>query len=429
MGQKTDSLSDNKQKSGWSIGAVPAIVYDTDIGFKYGGLINFFNYGDGTIYPKYKHSIYLEWSRTTKGSGINQILFDSEYLIPKIRTSGELSFLTEKGLDFYGYNGYKALYDKNFTDDSPNNKDNYLSRMFYKQERKMLRLRADFNGRLFHDNFKWIGGVVHYNIKLDTIDVHKLNDGKPEEDKLPFINGGLYGYYKTWKVIPEKEYYGGASTLLKAGVVYDSRDNEPNPMKGIWSDILILCDPGIWGKDALSYSRFSFTHRQYFTLIKDRLSLAYRLGYQGKLHNRTPSYMLPIIYYYGRNVDRDGLGGAKNIRGILRNRVVGHDLAYGNFELRWKFLRTILFNQNIYIAFSSFTDMGAVTREYKLNLDDVPPSERFFFPDKNEKLHQSIGAGIHFALNENFVVAFDYGVALKSEDGENGLYLNMNWLY
>ncbi|MGC9344956.1 MAG: hypothetical protein ACP5E3_19785, partial [Bacteroidales bacterium] len=71
-----------KTKSGWSFGAVPAIAYDSDIGFKYGGVVNFYDYGDGSIYPRYKHSIYLEWSRTTKGSGINQFTYDSKYLIP-----------------------------------------------------------------------------------------------------------------------------------------------------------------------------------------------------------------------------------------------------------------------------------------------------------------------------------------------------------
>ena len=61
-------------KTGWTFGALPAIAYDTDRGFKYGGLVNFFNYGNGSTYPDYLHSIYLEWSRTTKGSGINQLL-------------------------------------------------------------------------------------------------------------------------------------------------------------------------------------------------------------------------------------------------------------------------------------------------------------------------------------------------------------------
>lgn len=422
----------SKTKSGWSFGAVPVVAYDSDIGFKYGGLVNFYHYGDGSIYPDYKHSIYLEWSRTTKGSGINQITYDSKYLIPGVRVSGELSYLTERALDFYGFNGYKALYDKKYIDDSENNPE-YLSRQFYRQERNLLRIRADFSGRLKHDNLNWILGTVFYNVDLDTIDIDKLNKGQSDEDKLPPVNGGLFGYYKDWQVFPSNQYYGGQSMLLKAGIVFDTRDNEPNPMRGIWTELLVLMDPGILGGNSISYGKFALTHRQYFTLLPDQLSFAYRLAYQGKLYGNTPAFMLPFVFNAGRNSDKDGLGGAKTIRGVLRNRVVGEDFAYGNFELRWKFLRTVVFNQNIYLALSAFTDMGMVTREYPVNTsnvsDDGIVNGAEFFPTKNEGLHQSVGAGFRFALNENFIVAFDYGMALNKSDGDSGIYINLNWLF
>ena len=106
--KKSRSKDKEKIKKGWTFGALPAIAYESDIGFQYGGVVNFYNYGDGSTYPKYMHSIYLEWSRTTKGSGINQFTYDSEYLIPGIRVTAEASLLTEKALDFYGFNGYES---------------------------------------------------------------------------------------------------------------------------------------------------------------------------------------------------------------------------------------------------------------------------------------------------------------------------------
>lgn len=422
-----DTLSTGqKTKSGWSFGAIPVIAYETDIGLKYGGLVNFFHYGDGDIYPAYKHSIYLEWSRTTKGSGINQITYDSKYLIPGVRTSGELSYLTEQTLDFYGFNGYEVLYDHVYEDDSPEN-TLYESRVFYRQERKMLRVRADFSGRLKHDRVNWILGTVFYDIKLDTVDINKLNKGQSEEEKLRPVNGGLFGDYRDWGVLPAHEYDGGQSTLFKAGVVFDSRDNEPNPMRGMWTELLFVMDPGFIGSQSVAYGKYILTHRQYFTLLPNRLSFAYRLAYQGKLYGHTPSYMLPFLFNNGRYTDRDGLGGSKTIRGVLRNRVVGDDMAYGNFELRWKFYRGVVFNQNLYLALSGFTDMGMVTRGYEVNTINVTEPE--FFPDTKESLHQSVGAGFRFALNENFIIAVDYGKALDKRDGNTGLYINLNWLY
>ena len=104
----TSSKKEEKVKTGFNLGGVPVVAYDSDIGFKYGALLNLYWYGDGSRYPQYDHSLYVEWSRTTKGNGINQITYESDKLLPGIRSLFEASYLTEKALDFYGFNGYQA---------------------------------------------------------------------------------------------------------------------------------------------------------------------------------------------------------------------------------------------------------------------------------------------------------------------------------
>ncbi|MFW5721214.1 MAG: hypothetical protein ACOCWW_02380 [Bacteroidota bacterium] len=64
----TSKNKEEKIKDGWTFGAVPVVAYDSDLGFKYGGLVNFYNYGKPSTYPEYQQSIYVEISRTTKGS-------------------------------------------------------------------------------------------------------------------------------------------------------------------------------------------------------------------------------------------------------------------------------------------------------------------------------------------------------------------------
>ena len=87
---------------GWQLGGVlPAIAYDADKGFRYGALANIYDYGDPSVYPFYKHSIYAEWSHTTKGSDLKQLKYDSGYLIPGIRFTGLVRLETEKAMDFY----------------------------------------------------------------------------------------------------------------------------------------------------------------------------------------------------------------------------------------------------------------------------------------------------------------------------------------
>jgi outer membrane protein assembly factor BamA len=421
-----EAKAKEKMKKGWSFGALPVVAYDSDIGFKYGGLVNFYDYGDGTKYPKYDQSIYLEWSRTTKGSGINQLTYDTEKLIPGVRMLAEVSYLTEKALDFYGFNGYNAYYNSSFEDQ--NDLLNYKSRMFYRMDRNMLRLKADFIGQLPVEHLKWFGGIEFSHNVVDTVDINNLNEGKDKADLLPPINGGLFGDYVRWGLITHDQADGGNTTLFKLGAIYDTRDNEPNPMKGIWTEIQLLGAPGFLSDD-YGYTRLAITHRQYFTLAPKVLNFAYRVSYQAKLSGKMPFYMLPFVYNSTPQLTRDGLGGAKTMRGILRNRVVGEDFVYGNAELRWKFFRTVVLNQNFYIALAGFADAGMVTSKYELP-DVASPEARAWLANGNrEELHVGYGAGLHFALNDNFIVTVDYGLVADKRDGDSGLYIGLNFLY
>jgi outer membrane protein assembly factor BamA len=422
---QTDSLPSSKKtdkiKKGWNFGGVPVIAYDSDIGFKYGALVNIFHYGDGSQYPEYRHSLYFEWSRTTKGSGINQFTYDSKYLIPGIRVSAEASYLTEQALDFYGFNGFESYYDPAIDD-----KESSL-RMYYNMDRKLARFKADFQGPITGKKFRWLTGIEFNHAKMAAVDIDKLNKGKDSEDRL--TDTSLFINYINWGLIPEEQAYGGNTTLLKAGLVYDTRDIEANPMKGIWTELQLLFAPSFLGNDDLAYMRLALTHRQYFTLAPQVLNFAYRISYQAKLAGEMPYYMLPFVYNTAPSLTRDGLGGAKTIRGVMRNRVVGDDFIYGNLELRWKFLRTILFNQNIYLALSGFLDGGVVTQAYKLPEVTDPGALNYLGQGEKEKLHLGAGAGFHFVMNQNFVIAVDYGRALDPGDGESGLYIGLNFLY
>ncbi len=427
---KTEKKAD-KIKKGWNFGGLPVLAYDSDIGFKYGALINVFNYGDGTRYPKYDHSLYFEWSRTTKGSGINQFTYDSERLIPGVRISAEASLLTEQSLDFYGFNGYESYYNADYEDDK---NPNYISRMFYNQERKLTRVKADFQGKITGPKFRWFAGLEYNHAKMATVDIEKLNKGKDTEDQLPDTML-LFDKYVQWGIIPQDQADGGNTTLLKLGLVYDTRDIEANPMKGMWTEAQILMAPSFLGNGDLSYSRLAITHRQYFTLAPKVLSLACRLSYQAKLTGKMPYYMLPFVYNTAPSLTRDGLGGAKTIRGVLRNRVAGDDFVYGNIEMRWKFLRTMVGKQNIYLALSGFFDAGMVTAKYSFDMSGVPTTgpdaelAKKLVNSADESLHMGAGGGIHIVMNQNFIVAVDYGRALDKGDGISGLYIGLNFLY
>lgn len=432
--QEADSTSSKKEekvKSGFNIGGLPVVAYNSDIGFKYGALLNLYWYGDGSRYPQYDHSLYLEWSRTTKGNGINQVTYETDKLIPGIRSLFEFSYLTEKALDFYGFNGYQAVYDLDFEQEGV---DQYgdANRLFYRHSRKLLRIKADLQGEIIGQKFRWLGGIAYYGSSIDSVDISGLNEGK-DEDLLSY--NSIYGSYVDWGLIKGDQAKGGNHTILKGGLVYDTRDNEPNPFTGIWSEMQLHYAPAFLSNTDYGYARIILTHRQYFTLIPEWMNFAYRLSYQGKIAGEMPFYMMPFMFQTTPKLTRDGVGGAKTVRGVKRNRIVGDGFAFGNLEFRGKVLRTSLFKQNFYISLSAFLDGGLVTQKYKFDTSGMPDVLPDDFPDQvldldaKETVHIGYGGGIHFALNQNFIVTVDYGFAVKKEDGSSGLYINLNYLF
>jgi hypothetical protein len=168
-----DSLKTDKIKTGWNFGGLPIIAYNTDNGLQYGILGSLFNYGNGSNYPNYNYAIRAEWSRTTKGCKTNQVFFDSKHLLPyNLRFSADISLISYTMQQFYGLNGYNAIYDKDL--ETPGN-TYYLSRAYYRYERIAQRAFFDFQGKTPQPNTRWVFGIGYSNIEINPVNIDKLN--------------------------------------------------------------------------------------------------------------------------------------------------------------------------------------------------------------------------------------------------------------
>lgn len=417
------SLAEEKTKTGYNIGGLPAVSYNSDEGFQYGAILNLFNYGDGSRFPAYNFSTFLEVSRFTKGSSLYRLYFDSDQLLKGIRTFIDISYVKEDMLDFYGFNGVKSKY---MTDIEANN------RAFYRMSQKQFRLLADFKGRFLIDNLNWLGSYNFFNYTPDEVNFEKLNkDVEPTDPK--YLDGSsLYGNYVDWGLISAEEADGGAVHAFKAGLIYDTRKVMINPDRGICSEALIEIAPAFLNE--MPFKRYSIVHRQYHSIIKNKLNLAIRLGIQGKIgEDPIPFYRrTQLISPFASRSNITGLGGANSLRGIMKNRVVGDGFAFGNFELRWRALDFKLFNQNFYLGFNGFMDTGVITDEVDWNLSQLswPGLLTYFSPDESQTFHTTLGGGLKIGMNENFVISVDMGKALDKRDAsKTGIYININYLY
>ena len=406
---------DAQQKKGLGFGALPAVSYDSDLGFQYGALINFYLYGDGSRFPKYDHSLYLELSTYTKGTTIARLRYDSELLIPKVRTTVDISYVTDQLSDFYGFNGYQSLYNAELAK---------TTHTFYKNERNMFRAKADFQGYFGTSKLGWVAGYTFYNFKIDSVDISGLG--------LPAVQGGtLFQRYQKWGIINKAEANGGSINYLKMGLKYDTRDQLACPMKGIFTEAVVQTAPKFLN-ETFPHTKLAVIHRQYFTLAKD-LSFAYRLDYQMSLgNNHVPYYAQPLlITSYLIAATNQGLGGKSSIRGILRNRVIGDNVGFGNFEFRYKFLRFELLNQNFYVGTNVFFDSGIILKPIDINFAAISAGDRAtYFNDYSAgKFHSAAGMGLKIGWNENFVISADFGKAFDKQDGYTGFYIGLNYLF
>ncbi|HET9570545.1 MAG TPA: hypothetical protein VFP20_03940 [Bacteroidales bacterium] len=405
------SQAQESAKKGFNLGVLPAVSYNTDEGFQYGAILNLFNYGNGTLYPKYNQSYYLELSKFTKGSTVMRFYFDSDQLLKGIRTFVDLSYITEDMLDFFGYNGYQSHYS--YTLDTTN-------RAFYKMSQQQLRLLIDLKGPLAIDHLYWEASYNFVNYKNASVDFAH----SPGES--------LYEKYAQWGILNAKEANGGMVNAFKAGLLYDTRNALNNPDKGFSTEALIEVAPIFINETP--YARYSLIHKQYQSLIKDKLNLAVRLGIQGKIgNNDLPFYRRTVLMTpFANRTSPTALGGANSLRGIMRNRVVGDAFALGNIELRWKVLNFRFINQNFYFGINGFFDTGYILDPINWDLYRLNQIEKdtYFNLDTKDSFHSSLGGGFKIAMNQNFIISVEMGKPLNESDGSKmGTYINLNYLF
>lgn len=406
-------------KTGWSFGALPAVSFDSNLGFQYGGLVNFFYFGDGSSYPRYLHSVYAEVSQYTKGTTVFRTYYDSKYLLPGLRTTVDVAYLTDKMMKLHGFNGYGAAYHAGYTA--------AFGEGFYSYDRKLFRVVSGLQGRI-GGRLSWAAGADVYSYSIGAVDRGALKLGS---------DSTAYEYYVRYGGVSAAEAGGGSHLYLKGGLIYDTRDFEPNPSQGMCTELLLLASPDFAGRGN-AHAKLTLVHRHYFTLVPQRLSLACRAGCQGTLLGSTPWYLQQNLHVLMlRKTLSEGLGSSSTMRGVVRNRIVGDGVAFANVELRLRIAHFRLFNQNWYIATNPFADAGMSVQPYRKeelkqmqeHINRYAAARPELVAGDREAPHVCAGVGLQVVMNQNFIVSADFGKALDARDGNTGMYVGLNYLF
>jgi hypothetical protein len=439
-------------KTGYNFGPLPAVAFDADKGFQLGALLNIYDFGDGSTYPNTRQQWYFEASFFTKGSQLFVVSYDNRFLIPGVRWSSTFTLTNDKAMDFYGFNGYMSYYDHAQVaagKDKANHND-YIYTPKYRVNRLAMLFKSDFTGNIWQNKLFWEAGYHLSYIKQgykdeQALNLEKINKNKEDYKMFPANETPVFDLYRRWGIISEDEAWGGWNSTVRLGLLFDTRDKEGAPSRGVWAEAHATLAPK-WLGTTNPYYRYSMTFRHYLPIVKnDILTFAYRLNYEGTIGKTAPYYVLPFITVMGPSYDRDGMGGYRTIRGLMRNRVQGLDVASYNAELRWRFVNFALWNQNIAFGLSAFSDGTMVTRNYDMSFKGEEQHraeyDEYMARTGNrtaDRPHITVGAGLRFIMNQNFIVAFEYGLPvskfskdelIKNQDGNGAFYINTGFLF
>ena len=439
-------------KTGYNFGPLPAVAFDADKGFQLGALLNIYDFGDGSTYPNTRQQWYFEASFFTKGSQLFVVSYDNRFTIPGVRWSTTFTLTNDKAMDFYGFNGYMSYYDheKVAAGKDKGNHTDYIYTPKYRVNRLAMLFKTDFTGNIWQNKLFWEAGYHLSYIKQgyknqQALNLDKINKNKEEYKMFPASETPVFDLYRRWGIISEDEAWGGWNSTVRLGLLFDTRDKEGAPSRGVWAEAHATLAPK-WLGTTNPYYRYSATFRHYLPIVKnDVLTFAYRLNYEGTFGESAPYYVLPFITVMGPSYDRDGMGGYRTIRGLMRNRVQGLDVASYNAELRWRFVNFALWNQNIAFGLSAFSDGTMVTRNYDMSFKGEEQYrgeyEEYMARTGNrtsDRPHITVGAGLRFIMNQNFIVAFEYGLPIskfskdefiKNQDGNGAFYINTGFLF
>ncbi len=427
-------------KTGWVFGPLPVVGFASDLGFQYGITTDVFYYGNGENYPKYDFKMNFEASTYTKGTSLLRFYGDFGNIIPKSKLFIDVAYLADKKYEFYGYNGYAspffndaALYHVDLSDlDSPLQLvyDPSVSSVLYNFHRRQIRAVTGFRYPVgFVNNLYYSAGLAFYNTKIDTA---KLNGVENQVS--------MYELYSQTGLIKENERDGGSVTQLRLGLIYDTRDNESDPAKGLYVEGSLTAAPDIIDNENNSYMTLTLFLQHYLPIYKDYLTFAYRLGAQNVLAGDIPFYAISNINtMFYRKVITEGLGGVNSIRGINRNSVIGAGVGWLNTELRYRALRFKFINQNWIVGCNLLFDAGMVTQTYRLEeqkeaaiyaVDNTSEDVNLIYSGEKESLHASVGGGLKIIMNRSLVLSAECASALNEHDG-SGLkfYIGFNYIF
>jgi len=405
-------------------GALPAVNYDSDLGFGFGAVGTLVRFDPGINPFKWRLMIQLYATVKRKPTGGAEFPFHEDLIeldVPgllqgRLRINAAIRFVKFSTTGYYGLGNASTAEQPWQAIDEEVDPDGYrAARRFHQYDRTYP--NAEF--------------IARFNVWDRTIPAHKrrlevfagtsfsynlmsLYEGSElAQDVATRATDSADGRELT-RLLAGTENH--ALLVLKGGLLWDTRDHEFSPTRGTFSEISFRLSPGVSG--GLVYGGATANTRWFASLYKDYLVFATRVV-GDMVFGKTPVYELAR---YDGLIPRDAPGGGWSVRGVPRQRYHGKIKLVGNFELRSMFYRFNIKSQRFGLGAAGFLDTGRVWTDYrKVELDGVETDGLF----TNFKV--GVGGGLRVTWGETFVIRLEPGYSLT--DQTFGFYINVGHLF
>lgn len=397
-------------QEGWRVSPFPMFGYTTDQGLMLGAYVDAFSYGrQPSIFPNYYSKLHLDISHCTKGQTLLYIEHDSGQLFPGLRLTTSFAWQFDPMCPFYGFGGSTTPYDLSL--------DHSGGVAYYNFKRNMLRGMFTLQQQI-SPHISIMGGAHawYYSTADYTSDAY---DG---------ARSLYHDYVKAGVISPDE--LRGFVCELKAGLKWDSRDFEPDPVYGTFAEAYLVGAPN-WFGGSYGYTKLCLHWRQFITPYNSWVTFAYHLACQATLAGQAPFYMQSNIYNtMVKQGTMEGLGGVNTVRGIMVGRLLGNGYAWFNLEARIRIWEWDYWGRHFSFAVNPFVDGGWIIQPYKVaELAAFNSLSIAQVETETGKFHPSVGIGIKVGLNRNLIGMLEIAKPFRREDGLYGTCFGANYIF
>lgn len=393
-------------------GILPAINFDSDIGFGFGALGVLAKFEEGCEPYSWRLQALLFAAAKTDATGKLGVPFHKDvvqidvpqFLDPSLRLFAAAEFRKFSNAAFYGLGNRSER--RTFTDAELEADE--AARRFHRFDHTIPSLTANLRWEVFGD-LELIGGAILSFSRVRTFggsllesQLARRGDGTADGDVLADL------------LLGDEDHLLG---LVNLGLLYDSRDHEFTPTSGVFSEVAMRLSPGLMKR--LRYAGFYGSAAGFVPILGSHLVGAARVATDIMVGN-VPFYEQAR---FGVLWPKYGPGGGDSLRGELLQRYYGKIRVLGNFELRGMLPSWRIGSSFIRLGGIAFVDTGRVWADFQSRTVDGASLDG----DRLFDLAVGLGGGLRVQWGETFIIRADY--AVSATEGTSGLYIDVGQVF